>query len=100
MSHLFDFGFSQEDELSVSTALEINGETVLCIASAGDIPLSLLALGAGKIIAVDISEPQIHLCCLKAAAIQCLEREAQLACWALRTHAGERQRWFAQCRPG
>ena len=76
MSFLFDFGFSQEDELVASAALDAGGQTVLCVASAGDVPLSLLALGARQIIAVDISEPQLHLCRLKAAAIQCLAREA------------------------
>jgi S-adenosylmethionine-diacylglycerol 3-amino-3-carboxypropyl transferase len=98
MSFLFDFGFSQEDEITASAALDVDGQTVLCVASAGDIPLCLLALGARKIIAVDISEPQLHLCRLKAAAIQCLERDAAVGLLGFtRVSEPERRRWFAQC---
>jgi S-adenosylmethionine-diacylglycerol 3-amino-3-carboxypropyl transferase len=98
MSFLFDFGFSQEDEITASAALDVDGQTVLCIASAGDIPLSLLALGARKIVAVDISEPQLHLCRLKAAAIQCLERDAAAGLLGFTSASeSERLRWLGQC---
>ena len=98
MSFLFDFGFSQEDELVASAALDAGGQTVLCVASAGDIPLSLLALGARQVIAVDISEPQLHLCRLKAAAIQCLERDAAAGLLGFTcVSEPQRLRWFAQC---
>ena len=70
MSFLYNFGFGQEDELTQAAAIEVENGNVLCIASAGDLPLSLLALGARKITAVDISESQLHLCLLKSAAIQ------------------------------
>lgn len=98
MSSLFDFGFSQEDEITVSAYLDARGETVLCVASAGDIPLSLLALGAHKVIAVDISERQLHLCRLKAAAIQSLERDAAAGFLGFtRASESERHRWLDQC---
>jgi S-adenosylmethionine:diacylglycerol 3-amino-3-carboxypropyl transferase len=73
---LFGFGFAQEDELTVASMLDVTGQTVLCVASGGDVSLSLLARGARHVIAVDISESQLHLCKLKAAAIEHLDREA------------------------
>ena len=72
---LYNFGFSQEDELTEAAALGLPGGRVLSIASAGDMPLSLLALGAAKVVALDPAPSQLHLLRLKLAAVQCLERE-------------------------
>jgi len=98
MSHLLDFGFSQEDEITEAAALEVKDGIVLSVASAGDTALSLLALGAREVIAVDVSEPQLHLCRLKTAAIKCLDREAAAAFLGFIVGSkSNRQRWFTQC---
>jgi len=99
MTHLLNFGFSQEDEITEAAALSVEDGIVLSVASAGDTALSLLALGARQVIAVDISEPQLHLCRLKSAAIECLEREAAAALLGFMVGStSNRQRWFIQCR--
>ncbi len=70
------FGLSQEDERTEAAALSIGpGDDVLCIASAGEMPLSLVALGAGTVTAVDIDAAQLHLTALKLAAARALERD-------------------------
>jgi len=98
MNALFGFGFSQEDELTVASMLDVTGRTVLCVASGGDIPLSLLARGARHIIAVDISEAQLHLCRLKAAAIQSLDQEAAAGLLGfIPASKSQRRSWMAAC---
>ncbi len=75
----YNFGLSQEDERTEAAALELNeADRVLSVASAGDLPLSLLALGADRVEAVDIHPGQLQLCRLKAAAVAHLERAAAL----------------------
>lgn len=99
MTHLLNFGFSQEDEITEAAALGVEGGIVLSVASAGDTALSLLGLGARQVIAVDISEPQLHLCRLKAAAIECLEREPAAALLGfVVASTANRRRWFTQCK--
>lgn len=70
MKHLFDFGISQEDPLTEFRLLQISKEDrLLCIASGGEIPLSLCSLQPGvTITAVDTSPGQIFLCKLKLLA--------------------------------
>jgi S-adenosylmethionine-diacylglycerol 3-amino-3-carboxypropyl transferase len=68
----YDFGLSQEDERTECTALRLPGGRVLSIASAGDIALSLLALGAEQVTAVDIAPGQIALGALKQTAVLAL----------------------------
>lgn len=98
MRPLFGFGFSQEDERIVASMLGVEGQTVLCVASGGDIPLSLLARGARRVIAVDISEAQLHLCRLKAAVIERLDPEAAAALLGfLPSSVSQREGWFAVC---
>jgi len=76
---LYNFGLSQEDERSEAAALQLrDSDCVLSIASAGDMPLSLLALGARRVTAVDVDPAQLHLCWLKAAAISVLDRETAI----------------------
>lgn len=67
MRHLYDFGISQEDPLTECNILDIQSKDhVLCVASAGEMPLSLLCLHPGvKITAVDISVAELKLCRLK-----------------------------------
>jgi len=74
MSHIFDFGISQEDASIEQMALEIKeGDNLLCISSAGEVPLNLLALNDIKIKAVDISLTQNHLVNLKLNTVRILE---------------------------
>ena len=70
MRHLYDFGISQEDSLTECHVLDIQKDDhVLCIASGGEVPLTLLCLKPGvKITAVDISSTQLALCRLKLEA--------------------------------
>ncbi|MFW5740906.1 MAG: DUF3419 family protein, partial [Myxococcota bacterium] len=80
MSHLYNFGLSQEDERTETAALALSEtDRVLSIASAGDMPLSLLALGARQVEAVDIDAAQLHLSRLKYAAVRSLAREDAVA---------------------
>lgn len=70
MRHLFDFGISQEDPLTELDLLDIrDSDHLLCIASGGEVPLSIFSLRPGvKITAVDISPAQLQLCRLKLQA--------------------------------
>jgi S-adenosylmethionine-diacylglycerol 3-amino-3-carboxypropyl transferase len=80
MRSLYNFGISQEDERTEARALELGpGDRVLSIASAGDMPLSLLALGAARVDAVDLDRAQLHLLALKRAAVLTLDREQAAA---------------------
>ncbi len=77
MRFLYDFGISQDDPGIEKMALNLEGTNLLCIASGGEVPLSLLSHADVKIKALDISESQIRLCRLKLASILSLEpREA------------------------
>ncbi len=73
MAPLYTFGLTQEDERTEAEALALPGGRVLAIAGAGDMPLSLLALGADRVDAVDRSLAQIRLSELKLAAVLALE---------------------------
>jgi S-adenosylmethionine-diacylglycerol 3-amino-3-carboxypropyl transferase len=76
MKPLYNFGLSQEDERTEATALGIGPEDrVLSIASGGEMPLSLLAMGVAHVDAVDIDPNQLHLVRLKFAAALHLDRE-------------------------
>jgi len=69
MTRLFDFGISQEDPQSELKVLDIHAnDRILSLASAGEVPLGLMALQDNiSVKAVDISEPQVKLCRLKSA---------------------------------
>ena len=55
MSHLYNFGLSQEDERSEARALDLRPtDRVLSIVSAGEMPLSLLSMGVARVLAVDV----------------------------------------------
>jgi S-adenosylmethionine:diacylglycerol 3-amino-3-carboxypropyl transferase len=69
MDFLYNYGISQEDALTESRALNLTtGDSLLCIASAGEIPLNIAALNDVKIKAVDVSAEQLRLCRLKQTA--------------------------------
>ena len=74
MEALFNYGISQEDVLSEYKALEIGrNDSMLCIASAGEIPLNMAALQDVSIVAVDIAVNQLRLCRIKQAAATCMD---------------------------
>ena len=79
MPPLYNFGLSQEDERTEAQALRLDERSrVLSVASAGDMPLSLLALGAAHVRAVDVDPRQLHLVRLKLAAVATLDRETAI----------------------
>ena len=103
MSHLYNFGLSQEDERTEAAALGLgNGrDRVLSIASAGDMPLSLLALGAEGVIAVDLDPRQLHLARLKLAAVVRLDREEAIRFLGfMPASRASRRRWLRDVLPG
>lgn len=73
MKYPYDFGVSQDDPQVEGHGLNLDNSSLLCIASGGDVPLSLLANYNTQITAVDISLNQIRLCRLKLASILELE---------------------------
>ena len=69
MEFLFNYGISQEDAFTECKALSLTGgDSLLCIASAGEIPLNIAAMNNVKIVASDVSSNQIRLCRLKQIA--------------------------------
>lgn len=74
MEPLFEYGISQEDALVDARALDLHdGDRLLCISSAGEMPLNLLARFDLKITAIDILESQNCLTRLKLASVLALE---------------------------
>jgi S-adenosylmethionine-diacylglycerol 3-amino-3-carboxypropyl transferase len=74
MDFLYNYGISQEDALTECQALKLaGGDSLLCIASAGEIPLNIAALSDVRIIASDVSASQIRLCRLKQTAALCAD---------------------------
>lgn len=74
MEHLFDFGIAQEDALTENKVLDLKpSDRLLCITSAGEVPLNLLAFNDIKITSVDISANQNALLRLKLNAALFLE---------------------------
>jgi S-adenosylmethionine-diacylglycerol 3-amino-3-carboxypropyl transferase len=96
MSHLYNFGLSQEDERSEARALDLRpADRVLSIVSAGEMPLSLLSMGVARVLAVDIDPAQLHLARLKLAAVCALERSDAIRFLGYRTASpDQRHDWF------
>ena len=62
----YKFGLSQEDILTEIRGLDLkDGDSLLCIAGAGEVPLSVAALRHVGVVAVDSSESQLRLCRFK-----------------------------------
>lgn len=100
MRPLYNFGLSQEDERTEAAALGLPGGRVLAVASAGDMPLSLLALGADRVTAVDIDDAQLHLLRLKLGAVTRLERHQAIAFLGYRPAPFERRLdWLSRVLP-
>jgi len=92
----YNYGISQEDALTERRALDIReGDRLLCIASAGEVPLNILALGPVTIEAVDISTAQLFLSQLKMGACRALEPlEAAALLGFMDASAEKRRRLF------
>ncbi|MGA7690057.1 MAG: DUF3419 family protein [Jiangellales bacterium] len=96
----FGFGLSQEDEHIESVALGMPGGSVLSVTSAGDMALSLRALGAERVTGVDIEPSQNHLARLKQAAVLTLDPlDAAGLLGYRRADPGRRSVWFEEVRP-
>ncbi len=69
MNNLFDFGISQDDaDVEIAGLGLHDGDRLLSIASAGEVPLNILAGKNVTIRAVDVSLPQTYLSRLKLIA--------------------------------
>ncbi len=101
MMYLFNFGISQDDAETERRALALeSGDRVICIASAGEVPLNLLAGSSVSIDAVDIALPQIRLARLKFIAALHLEPQDAarfLGYWP--SSAENRRRCFQHVEP-
>ncbi len=74
MKPQYNFGLSQEDVVTEIKGLDLtNGDSLLCIAGGGEIPLTIAGLYDVNIVAVDYSENQLRLCRLKQVAANRLE---------------------------
>ena len=101
MAPLFNFGISQDDAATEARALDLKkGDRLVCIASAGEVPLNLLALREGlRIDTVDISINQIYLVRLKLHALQSLEpQEAARFIGYMDASPDERHKFFQRIR--
>lgn len=100
--YLYDFGVSQDDPSSELRALELTpGDRVLCIASAGEVPLELLVNSdpSIEIDAVDIAPSQLMLSNLKLHAALTLEaNEAARFLGYLFSDKQTREKWFEQIK--
>ncbi len=98
MTHYYNFGISQDDAATEARALELaSGDRLLCIASAGEVPLNLLAQADLDIDAVDISLPQLHLAQLKlACALHLAPQDAALFIGYTPGTARRREQLFEQ----
>jgi S-adenosylmethionine-diacylglycerol 3-amino-3-carboxypropyl transferase len=95
------FTITNEDHLVVQRALRITPRSrVLCIGSAGDTALNLLALRPERVTAVDLSFPQTCLQWLKAVGVRRLEpRDLHLLLGVTRSRDGALA-CYQRVRPG
>jgi S-adenosylmethionine:diacylglycerol 3-amino-3-carboxypropyl transferase len=96
MDFLYNYGICQEDVLTERSALDLSdGDNLLCIASAGEVPLGLATLKNVNITAVDTSPAQLMLCRIKQAAALHLESLAAAAFLGyMEMRPGERLKLF------
>lgn len=96
MRPLYNYGLSQEDARSEYRALDIEqGDRLIAIASAGEVPLNLAALEDLTVEAVDVSRSQLSLAKLKLGACRALEpAEAASFLGFTPTPAATRRRLF------
>ena len=76
MTRRLYFRFSQEDEFAEAAAFRVEDGIVISVASAGAQPFRC-SPWALQVFAVDVNGPQLHLCRLKAAAVESWSAEPQ-----------------------
>jgi S-adenosylmethionine-diacylglycerol 3-amino-3-carboxypropyl transferase len=100
---IYDFGVAQDDPRSELSALDLAaGDRVLCIASAGEVPLDLLVNSDASIPidAVDIDYRQLYLSNLKLRAAQTLKDwDAARFLGFLPADMKSRIKWFELLEP-
>lgn len=100
---IYDFGVSQDDPKSELSALTLQeNDHVLCIASAGEVPLELLVHSPESVIvdAVDIAPSQLFLSRLKLRAALVLDTiSAARFLGYMPAKDSERVSWFKQIDP-
>jgi S-adenosylmethionine-diacylglycerol 3-amino-3-carboxypropyl transferase len=96
MDFLYNYGLCQEDALTEIQALDLKaGDSLLCIASAGEIPLNIAALNDVKIMAVDVSAGQLKLCRLKQTAALIFDSVTAASFLGyMNMHADKREKFF------
>lgn len=88
-----------EDADILLAALAIQpGDTCVSIASAGDNSFALLTADPGKVVAVDLSRPQLACVDLRQAAYLALDYEEFLELYGVRP-SDRRASLYARCRP-
>jgi S-adenosylmethionine:diacylglycerol 3-amino-3-carboxypropyl transferase len=100
---IYDFGLAQDDAKSELSALNLKeNDRVLCIASAGEIPLEMLVNSHESVTidAVDIAASQIYLSKLKLKAALHFERiQAAQFLGYMPADETDRALWFRQITP-
>jgi S-adenosylmethionine-diacylglycerol 3-amino-3-carboxypropyl transferase len=92
MKPLYNFGLSQEDPFTEIKGLDLaDGDSLLCIAGAGDVPLCIAALKNVSIVAVDNSEDQLRLCRIKQQSAIILEPRVAAGFLGYTKMAGKRR---------
>jgi S-adenosylmethionine:diacylglycerol 3-amino-3-carboxypropyl transferase len=96
MKALYNYGISQEDARIECQAMNLrDGDNLLCIASAGEVPLNLLTMKDLHITAVDTERNQIFLSKLKLiAAIKLDTEKAARFLGYMPMNTGERKKIF------
>ncbi|WP_372634786.1 DUF3419 family protein [Fodinibius sp.] len=99
---LYDFGIAQDDPATELKALNLKpGDRVLCVASAGEVPLELLVNSEEsiEIDAADISEQQLYLSNLKLqAAVELKSGDAARFLGYQRADPLSRKQWFDEIK--
>lgn len=99
MGFLYDFGISQDDPHVEGQALDLESSNLLCIASGGEVPLTLLANYNVKIKSIDTSINQLHLNKLKLASVLILEpNEASVFLGFKKDKFGNWNRYFSKVK--
>jgi S-adenosylmethionine-diacylglycerol 3-amino-3-carboxypropyl transferase len=88
----------EDADVLIRALAPVAGARCVSIASAGDNSFSLLARGAARVIAVDLSPAQIALVALKGAAFRCLDHGRLLAFLGVRA-AEDRRAVYGALRP-
>lgn len=98
--YIYDFGLSQDDPSSELRVLDLReGDRVLCIASAGEVPLELLVKSPDtvRIDSVDIAEAQLYLSNLKLqASLRLGGKDAAYFLGYRPAEKSDRKEWFSQ----